>query len=150
MQSMTWVWAEPSTWKLWWLERQFMGRDAAGAGGGGGEGREAGWWCQSRAKEDSQKHLLITHNLQSLPQGAVRRNRDCNRHNWREEAYKHCSCHEHPLLNAQPLHAHAHVFRENITSASFYTQSPLWPLLWLLSAFSWLPPHFHTWHTETP
>lgn len=34
---------------------------------------------QSRAEAESQRHLLITHNLQSIPGRAVRRNKDHSR-----------------------------------------------------------------------
>ena len=81
MQSMTWVWAEPSTWKLRWLEGQRMVRDAGGKGGMGARGLAAGWSCQSKAKKDSQKHLLIAHSFQSITQRDVRRNKGYKRRN---------------------------------------------------------------------
>lgn len=45
------------------------------------EGLGTGGSRPPRAKKDRRKHVLIAHNLQSLPQRPVRRNKDQNRHN---------------------------------------------------------------------
>ena len=57
MQSMTFVWAEPSTWKLWWLEGQFMLRDAEGEESNG----RRGWLLMPIRSQSTESETFIDH-----------------------------------------------------------------------------------------
>lgn len=82
-----------------------------------------GWLIMSNQepKKDSLKHLLITHNLQSIIQGAMRRSKDPNSHNSDLKTVPAMSIH---LSTLGQLHPHAQS-AENLTSTSFYAKSTL-------------------------
>lgn len=83
-----------------------MVRDAGGRGRDGRRGLR-GWLIESikSQKKDSPKHLLITHNLQSITQRAVRRNKDHNSHNSDLKTVPAMSTHLSTLSHCVHMHS---------------------------------------------
>lgn len=119
---MTWVWAEPSTWKLWWLEGQFMVRDVGRRGRDDRRGLR-GWLIMSikSQKKIAQNIYWSPTICQALHKGLWGEIKVITAITltWRLSLQWVATS-----LNTRPLRTHAQS-AENLTSTSFYTKSTL-------------------------